>query len=294
MFSNFMTNTWIVATIVAVVTGVIGFFVVLRGSSFAAHALPLGTFPGASAAHLLGFNELYGLILFSGLGVVGIHHLGRRGRHEVATALSLVTLLGLGALFLSLSREYSQEVYALLFGEVLGVSGADIVPVAAVSSVAVLAVAVLFRPLLLNSISPDLGEARGVSARAVDLAFLSILALATAVALPVVGALLVFSLTVGPAAAARSLTNRPLVAVLLSVAIALAVVWSSIALSYLTDWPVGFYVGVLGAVAFGAAQAWVRVSGGRRPPRDAADVPPTPALASAKDRLATWFPKAHG
>ena len=215
MFSSFMANTWIAATIVAVVAGGIGFFVVLRGSSFAAHALPLGTFPGASAAHLLGFNELYGLILFSGLGVAGIHHLGRRGRHEVATALSLVTLLGLGALFLSLSREYSQEVYALLFGEPLGVGAADILPVAAIGFVAVVAVAVLFRPLLLTSISPDLGEARGVSARTVALAFLLILALATAVTLPVVGALLVFSLTVGPAAAARSFTKRPLVAVVL-------------------------------------------------------------------------------
>lgn len=99
MFSSFMTNTWIVATIVAAVAGVVGFFVVIRGSAFAAHALPLGAFPGAAAAHLLGLNQLLGLIVFSGLAVVGINQLGRRGRHEVATALCLVMLLGLGALF---------------------------------------------------------------------------------------------------------------------------------------------------------------------------------------------------
>jgi zinc/manganese transport system permease protein len=98
MFASFMINTWIVASIVAVVTGFVGFFVVIRGSSFAAHALPLGAFPGAAAARLVGVDPLLGLVVFAGLGVVGISQLGRRGRHEVATALCLVTLLGLGAL----------------------------------------------------------------------------------------------------------------------------------------------------------------------------------------------------
>ena len=128
----------------------VGFFVVIRGASFAAHALPLGAFPGAAAASLLGINPLFGLLAFSGLGVIGISQLGRRGRHEVATALSLVMLLGLGALFLSMTTEYSQAVYALLFGEVLGVSAADLAPVAAISALAIALTAALFRPLLLE------------------------------------------------------------------------------------------------------------------------------------------------
>src|SRR5262245_41371624 len=134
MFSSFMINTWIVAAIVAAVAGIIGFFVVIRGSSFAAHALPLGTFPGAAPAHLIGVSQLFGLIVFSGLGVIGVSQLGRRGRHEVATALCLVMLLGLGALFLSMTSEYSQEVYSLLFGEVLGISGSDVAPIALISA----------------------------------------------------------------------------------------------------------------------------------------------------------------
>jgi zinc/manganese transport system permease protein len=101
MFASFMINTWLVATIVAVVAGCVGFFVVVRGASFAAHALPLGTFPGAAAASLLGVNPLVGLVMAAAAGVVGIAWLGRRGRHEVATALCLMMLLGLGALFLS-------------------------------------------------------------------------------------------------------------------------------------------------------------------------------------------------
>ncbi len=107
MFSSFMLNTWVVATMVAMVAGFVGFFVVIRGSTFAAHALPLGTFPGAAAAGLLGINPLWGLILFSGLGVAGISQLGRHQRNDVATALTLITLLGLGTLFLSLSGSYS-------------------------------------------------------------------------------------------------------------------------------------------------------------------------------------------
>jgi zinc/manganese transport system permease protein len=264
MFSSFMVNTWVVATIVAATAGFIGFFVVIRGSSFAAHALPLGTFPGAAAASLLGVNALYGLIGFAGLGVVGIIQLGRRGRHEVATALTLVTLLGLGTLFLSMTREYSQQVYSLFFGQVLGISGSEVAPVAAISAIAIAATAILFRPLLLSSMSPELGEARGVPSRSMELCFLIILALATAIALPVVGALLVFSLMVGPASAARSLSDRPLAAMLISVGIALLTVWAAIILSYVSNWPVGFFVGGLGAVSYGFGRACFRSRAGRQ------------------------------
>jgi len=258
MFASFMINTWLVATIVAVVAGCVGFFVVVRGASFAAHALPLGTFPGAAAASLLGFNPLVGLVMAAAAGVVGIAWLGRRGRHEVATALCLMMLLGLGALFLSTTTEYSQAVYALLFGEVLGVSDSDLLAVALISAACLVLVALLFRPLLLGSVSAELIEAQGVSSQWVEFAFLAILALATAMALPVVGALLVFSLMVGPACAARSCCSRPGPAVFLSVVFSLVTVWVAIALSYVSDWPVGFFVGAMGAMLYGLGWAWTR------------------------------------
>jgi zinc/manganese transport system permease protein len=261
MFSSFMTNTWAVASMVAVAAGVTGFFVVLRGTTFAAHALPLGTFPGAAAASLLGVNELFGLIVFSGLGVIGISQLGRHQRNDVATALTLITLLGLGTLFLSLSSQYSQAVYALLFGEVLGIGSGEVAPVAVISLAVIAATLLLFRPLLLTAVAPDLGAARGISNRLVDVAFLSILGLATAMALPVVGALLVFSLMVGPAAAARALTGRPVLAMLFSAGIALLMVWSAIAMSYWSNWPVGFFVGTLAALCYGLGRAWRRFGG---------------------------------
>ncbi len=262
MFSGFMVDTWISASIVAGVAGVVGFFVVIRGASFAAHALPLGTFPGAAGAALLGLDPLIGLLVFSGLGVVGISQLGRQGRQEVATALSLVTLLGTGALFLSLTSDYSQDVYALLFGEVLGVSSSELEPVAAISAVAIASTATLFRPLLLSSVAPELAEASGVSTGRMEVAFLSIVALATAMALPVVGALLVFSLMVGPASAARAVTSRPVRAMLLSGGLSVVMVWTAVALSYVSNWPIGFFVGTLSALAYGSGRTyrWVAPS----------------------------------
>jgi zinc/manganese transport system permease protein len=259
MFSSFMTNTWIVASIVAAVAGFVGFFVVIRGASFAAHALPLGTFPGAAAASLAGVNPLIGLVGFAVLGVIGISWLGRHERREVATALCLIMLLGLGALFLSMTNEYSQEVYALLFGEVLGIGNSDLVPVAAIGAFSIVVMAALFRPLLLSSVSPELAQARGVSSAGMELVFLTILALATAMALPVVGVLLVFSLMIGPASAARTLTDRPLLAISLSVGISLIIVWAAIALSYVSNWPVGFFVGALAAASYGLGHVWTRI-----------------------------------
>jgi len=256
MFEDFMVNTWIAATMVAVVAGIVGFFVVIRGASFAAHALPLSAFPGAAAANLMDVNPLIGLLVFSGLGVAGVSQLTRHGRRDLATALSLVMLLGLGALFLSRTTEYFQAVYALLFGQVLGVSNADLGPVAMLGALSVSMIVILFRPLLLSSVSPELGDASGVSARLMEVLFLGIVALATAMALPVVGALLVFSLMVGPAAAARALTDRPLGAILISAAIAVVTVWAAIALSFVSDWPIGFFVGGLSALAYAAGRTW--------------------------------------
>jgi zinc/manganese transport system permease protein len=256
MFASFMTNAWITATIVAVVAGVVGYFVVLRGSAFPAHAIPKGAFAGAAGASLLGISTLAGLGVFSLLGALGIGALGRRGRHDVATALALVMMLALGAAFLSRTTEYEPEIYSLLFGEILGVSTSEILPVAGLGVACIAAVAITYRPLMLSSIIPEVAEARGVRTHRIEMYFLIVVALATTMTVPVVGALLIFSLMIGPPAAARSLTSRPVLAMLLSVLIALATVWAAIALSYQYNWPVGFFVGILGAVSYGTGRGW--------------------------------------
>jgi zinc/manganese transport system permease protein len=262
-----MMNAWIVGTMVAVVAGVVGFFVVMRGSAFAADAVPQGAFAGAAGASLIGVSTLVGLSVFALAGALGIGLLGRRGRHDVATALTLVTMLGLGALFLSFTTQYSAEIFQLLFGEILGISSSEILPVALLGLLCIAAVAVCYRPLLLSSLAPEAGEARGVRAARVELLFLVILAIATSMTLPVVGALLIFSLMIGPPAAARSLTARPGRAMALSVVIAVALTWVAIAASYVSDWPVGFFVGTGGAVCYAGGRLWAVRSAARRPGR---------------------------
>lgn len=254
MFASFMINDWIAGSLIALTAGLVGFFVVIRGATFAAHALPLGTFPGAAAAALLGVNPLWGLIGFAALGVIGIATLARHQRSDVATALTLIALLGLGILLLSLSGHYAQNVYALLFGEILGISSAQILPVAIIGVIVSLVLVTAFRPLLLTATSADLAAARGISPAQIDILFFSLLGLATAMAMPVVGALLVFSLMTGPPAAARAFTRRPAHAMALSALLALGMVWAAIALSYLTNWPVGFFIGSLAALGYAAGR----------------------------------------
>jgi zinc/manganese transport system permease protein len=257
MFSaGIMMNAWTTGTIVAIVAGVVGFFVVLRGSAFPAHAIPKGAFAGAAGASLLGINTLVGLAVFSLLGALGIGSMSRRGRQDVVTALALVLMLALGGAFLSRTTEYEPEIYSLLFGEILGVSTSEILPVVLLGIVCIAAIAVIYRPLLLSSIVPEVAEARGVRSRRIETCFLVVVALATAMTVPVVGALLIFSLMIGPPAAARSLTSRPGPAMALSVVLALATMWVAIAASYLYNWPVGFFVGVLGALSYGVGRGW--------------------------------------
>jgi zinc/manganese transport system permease protein len=260
MFTGLMLNTWAAASIVAVIAGLTGFFTVLRGQTFAAHAIPNGAFAGAAGAALLGINVLWGLAVFAvggalGIGALGSERPGRRERHDVVTALTLVLMLGLGALFVSVSSQYAQQAYSLLFGEVFGVSRGQVLPIALLGVAVVAVIVAAFRPLMLTSALPEVAEARGLSIRRIDLCFLLVMALTATMTVPVVGALLMFTLMIGPAAAARAVTARPGAAIALSVAVALATVWLSIALAYRTNWPLGFFVGTISAAFYLFAQA---------------------------------------
>ena len=281
MFTGFMINAWATATIAAIVAGVVGSFVVLRGAAFPAHAIPKGAFAGAAGASLLGINTLTGLAVFSLLGALAIGTLGRRGRQDVVTALALVLMLALGAAFLSLTTQYEPEIYSLLFGQILGVSTTQILPIAALGAACIAAIAILYRPLTLSSIVPEIAEANGIGGYRIQIAFLIVVALATTMTVPVTGALLIFSLMIGPPAAARSFTSRPVLAMALSVAIALVTVWVAIAASYLVNWPIGFFVGTLAALSYGTGRGWAtwrRTHTGTRP---ATALPHQPATGHA-------------
>jgi zinc/manganese transport system permease protein len=273
---GFMMNAWITATIVAIVGGVVGHFIVLRGSAFAAHAIPKGAFAGAAAASLLGVSTLTG---FSLLGALGIGVLGRRGRRDVVTALTLVMMLALGAAFLSRTTEYEPEIYSLLFGEILGVSSSQILPVALLAALCMSVVAVIYRPLLLSSVLPEIAAARGVHGHRIEIGFLLVVALAPTMTVPVTGALLIFSLMTGPPAAARCFTSRPVLAMTGSVIIALATVWTAVAASYLYNWPIGFFVGTLAAIAYGTGRTWAAWHRTKPPPHPLPQATSPPSVA---------------
>lgn len=248
LFSSFMLDTWLEASVMAVVAGTVGFFVVLRGSTFAAHAIPQGAFTGAAGAALIGASTLLGVGVFSLLGVLAIARWGRRGRSDVVVALVLVTLLGVGSLFLSMSTEYAEQTFSLLFGQPLAVSSGELLPTAIIGAGCIAMVMLLYRSLLLSSVAPELATAQGIGPGRIELLFLLAVGAVTTMALPVVGALLVFSLMIGPPAAARFLTDRPAAAMALSAALALVTVWASIVASFASNWPIGFFVGSFAVV----------------------------------------------
>lgn len=261
MFSGVMAHAWVAASLVAVVAGTVGFFVVLRGSTFAAHAVPLSSFAGAAGASLVGVAPVAGLAVFAPVSAIGISWLDRRrrGRGDVATALVVATMLGLGSLFLSWSGAYESSVDGLLFGQIYGVSVLEVWLTVALVLAGLVALAVIYRPLLLSSVSGELASSRGARPLLVDTVFLVLVALVTTTAVPIVGAFLMFSLMVGPPAAARAFTRSPLGAIVLSVGLAAVTVWMALALSYLTDWPAGFFVGAAGLLWYGAARLWAAV-----------------------------------
>jgi zinc/manganese transport system permease protein len=259
LFTGFMANTWAEATMMAAVAGAVGFFVVLRGSAFAAHAIPQGAFTGAAGAALVGGNTLLGIGVFAFLGAALVSKWGRRGLHDVVTALSLVLILGVGSLFLSLSSQYSGQTFSLLFGEPLAVSGSDLLPTACLGAACVAAVAAIYRPLLLSALSPELADAEGARPGRTELGFLLAVAAVTTMALPVVGALLVFSLMIGPPSAARLIARGPLSGAVLSVALALVTAWVAVAASFFSNWPVGFFVGTFAAFWYLLGRAAARL-----------------------------------
>lgn len=259
----FMIHAYVAGTAVAIGASVIGFFVVLRSSTFVAHALPQMGFAGAAGATLVSLNPLVGLVMFSLAGALGIGWLGRRGRHDTVTALMMVLGLGTGALFLSLSNYYATGAYSLLFGQLVGVSAGAAVATVILTLAALAWIFLLYRPLLYVTVARSSAEAQGLSPFRLEMAFLLAVGLIAAVTVPVVGVLLSFSLMVGPAAAARYVAKSPAQAVGYSVGIALITIWVSMILAYDTTWPIGFFVAATSAVVYVAVRLAHPVHGRR-------------------------------
>lgn len=254
---DFMTNAFIAAGIVAVVSGLTGFFLVMRGQTFAGHALSHIGFAGATGAGLIGLAPLWGLVGFTVIAGVVMGWLSERlSNRDVAIGVVLALALGFGLLFLHYYTSFATQATALLFGNVLAVDRDTIVALASLSLLTLLGLAAIMRPLIFASLQPELAEAKGVPLRFISTAFLAIVALAVSACAQIVGVLLVFTLMVGPPAAAQRLTAGLWSGLILSAALALAEAWLGLVIAYYTDWPVSFCIAMLSALGYFAALGW--------------------------------------
>jgi zinc/manganese transport system permease protein len=248
---EFMTNAFIAAGIVAVVSGLVGYFLVMRGQTFAGHALSHIGFAGATGAGLIGLAPLWGLLAFTLAAGITMGALSERiSNRDVAIGVVLALALGFGLLFLHYHTSFATQATALLFGNVLAVDHTMIATLAVLGAITLAALAVIMRPLIFASLQPELAEAKGVSLRFVSTAFLAIVALAVSECAQIVGVLLVFTLMVGPPAAAQGMTTSLWGGLFVSAALALAEAWLGLTMAFYTDWPVSFCIAVLSALAY--------------------------------------------
>jgi len=248
----FIQNALISGVFVAVASAISGYFLVGRGFTFAGHALPNIGFAGAAGAVLFGIRPVYGLFALTILAAVTIAFAGRDVRErDVSIGVIMTFGLGLGLMFLSLYSGYAQQVYGILFGSILGITRQDTL-LTALSSMGVVSVLVfLFRPLLFSTIDPATAAARGVPVLFLSVIFLVTVAVTVSLAVQVVGAMLVFTLLVGPSATATRLTGRPVHAILLSSLLGVGYVFTGITLAGLSgNWPVSFFIAAISFLVY--------------------------------------------
>jgi zinc/manganese transport system permease protein len=257
----FMRHAFVAGTIVAILAGIVGYFVVIRQSSFAAHGLAEIGFAGASGGIAYGFSAVSGLLLMTLAGAALIGVLGKRLRgRDAAIGTVLAFSLGLGSYFLTRYKGNASGAFGLLFGEILGISVHDVWVIAAAGAVTLAVTAAIYRPLLFASLDEDVAASRGVPVRALSVVFLLVVAVAVTAAVQVVGVLLIFSLLVTPGAIADRVCRTPGRGIALCVGLSLVFVWTGLVITYYSRFPVGFLVS---ACAF-AGYLLARLAGATR------------------------------
>jgi zinc/manganese transport system permease protein len=240
---EFMRNIFEAGTMIAIVAGIVSYLVVLRRSSFAAHALGHVGFSGAAGAVVFGVNPFYGLLLFTIVSGSGIAALGQKASHrdvEIGTVLAF--MLGLGLLFIVAYNGFSTEAYSILFGDIVGISNAQVAFTLETSIPVLVVLGLVYRQLLFASLDEEVAEAKGMHTFLLGLIFMLALAVAVSIAVTVVGVLLIFALTVTPAAIAVRLAKRPLYAVIISVSCALFAVWAGAFIAFYEVEPTSFFI----------------------------------------------------
>lgn len=271
----FMRNALITGSIVAVLAAVVGYFIVARSLTFAAHAIPNIGFAGAAGAVLAGILPVYGFFAFALTAAVGVGILGTRARErDIVVAVLMSFGLGLGFLFLSLYSGYAQRVYGILFGSILGISAQNVLVTGIAASIDLILLLAIYRPLLFCTVDPQAAAARGLPVAILSVFFLALASLAISLSAQMMGALLVFTLLVGPAATANRLTKKPGWTIFIAALLGLAYVWVGIGAAALSGrLPVSFMVSALAFAVYLPVRLWASPghsrghSGSRNPGR---------------------------
>ena len=240
----YMVNAFRAGTVVAVLAGLVGWFMVLRRQTFAGHTLSLIGFPGAAGAVWLGLGAASGYFAFCLVAALVFAALPVRGFGEESAVIGTVQAFALaaGMLFVSLYKGFLNSTTALLFGSFLGITAGQVLALTVFAGLALLVLGARGRPLLFASIDRDVARAHGVRTRALDVAFLLLLGASAAEVSQITGALLVFALLVLPPATAQRITARPVAGLLLSVLLGLVVVWVALFVAYYSPYPIGFWL----------------------------------------------------
>jgi len=274
LISPFMHDALLGGTIVALAAGMLGYFIVVRNTAFAAHAVAHIGLPGATGAVLVGLPVALGLGAFCIGGAIVIGALGKRvADREVATGTVLAMAIGTGLFFSSIATRNANTMTNVLFGNLLAISHGQLVAFAGMLILLALSIGCIYRPLLFASVDPLVAEAKGVPVRVLSVVFMALLGLAVTLAVQVVGTLLLFALLVTPAGTAIMLTARPTVAMLVSTVISIVSVWAGLAMSAMFNVPPSFVIVAVACLVWLIVR--LRDTRGTRPP--AIDSPAVPA-----------------
>lgn len=260
---DFMRNAFAASGATALLAGIVGYFLVLRRQTFAGHALSHVGFTGATGAVLFGFSPFVGMIGSTLIAGIAMGFFGEKlAERDVSIGMILSLALGLGLLFLHFFTSAANQTTALLFGNVLGVDESALIMLVVLSIVSLSVLAAIVYPLIFASLQSELAEARGVPVRLVSVVFLAIVALAIAECAQIVGVLLVFTLMVGPAAAAQNFSRRLALGVVLAAILALFEAWGGLTLAFYTDWPTSFWITALSGMVYGISlpARWNKIS----------------------------------
>lgn len=258
---DFMRYAFISGIFIALICGIMGVFVVARQTSFFTHTLSEIGFSGASFGVFAGISPLLGMLLFTSASAVFIGISGERlGRREASISVFSGIFLGLGILFLSLSDKQANYATSILFGSIVGINQQNLITLVILSVILLLVLTLLFKRLAYNSFDSQGSQFNQRYNQLISVIFLVLLALTISITAQIVGSLLIFVLLTIPASAAKYYTSSLVKMIGLNILFALFGIWFGLYLSYLTDWPVSFFITTIEAAIYASALIKVHVA----------------------------------